>query len=77
MARRPLAKEWDDLFNLLGRLSFALRAEADHLDKTGVANEASDVGKMSVNDPHGHATTAYVLRSYADWLDDLVGKIYT
>lgn len=75
MARRPLSTDWDDLLRLIGAMSFCLRAEADHLDRLLIDNEASDVGKMTVNDPNGHATTAYVLRSIADWIDDLVRKM--
>lgn len=71
-------KGWDDLLRLIAAMAFVIRTEADHLEKNGADREASDVGKMTVagDDPTGgHATTAYVLRSIAAWIDELVESL--
>ncbi len=62
----------DDLFRLVSSLSIVLRAEADKLDKLGIQNQASDMGKITVD--NDHATTAYVLRSLANWIEQVIGK---
>lgn len=68
--RRSQGSRGDGILRRVASLAIVLRAEADRLDQLGIKNEASELGKISVENEH--ATTAYVIRSLANWIEKYI-----
>jgi hypothetical protein len=76
MARPRNSNTWgDELMRLISAMAVVIRAEADRLEDLGIDNDASDLGKITVDDQH--ATTALVLRSIANWIEEIISRQFT
>lgn len=76
MARPRNGNTWgDELMRLISAMAMVIRAEADRLEDLGIDNDASDLGKITVDDQH--ATTALVLRSIANWIEEIISRQFT